>query len=243
MKRIAVVTDNAVLSKHFLDLFDKLNINATVNIFYSETGKTNNELEELGGKPVLIKNKIDFFIDNFDVIFSIHCKQIFPKKIVESVRCYNLHPGMNPFNRGWYPQVFSILNKKPIGGTIHRMDAAIDHGYIIDQIEVENNIWDTSLTLYNKVIEAEKEILNNNLLNIINDEYTKHYPEEGNYNGISDFNKLLEIDLNKPCTYGEAIDLLRALSHPPYKNAFYIDPETGKKVHIEVKLTHQGNEQ
>src|SRR5690349_163732 len=66
-----------------------------------------------------------------DVVISLHSKQIFPPGLVSGARCVNVHPGLNPFNRGWTPHVFSLVNGLPAGATIHEIDAEIDHGAII----------------------------------------------------------------------------------------------------------------
>ena len=37
-------------------------------------------------------------------------------------------------------------------------------------------------------------------------------------------------------TLGSAIDLLRALTHDKYANAYFIDPMTGSKVYVKILL-------
>ena len=125
-------------------------------------------------KKIRISKSVDELINNFDLIISCHCKQIFPGKLVNSIRCINIHPGLNPHNRGWYPQVFSIINKKPFGATIHEMDEEIDHGNIILQKEIKLHSWDTSLTAYNQVISAESELLRDSIEDIINTATGQH---------------------------------------------------------------------
>ncbi|MBL0309831.1 MAG: dTDP-4-amino-4,6-dideoxyglucose formyltransferase [Bacteroidetes bacterium] len=178
--------------------------------------------------------------ETYDLIFSLHCKQLFPAELVGSVKCINVHPGLNPFNRGWYPQVFSILNKKKSGATIHEIDEQLDHGPIIAQKEVVIEKWDTSLSAYNKILNAEVDLLNENLEKIIEGNYTPFRPkEEGNVNLKKDFNALREIDLNKQVSMEEAIDYLRAMSHGEYKNAWFLDPTSGKKVYVSIDLETQ----
>ena len=76
-----------------------------------------------------------------------------------------LHPGYNPYNRGWYPQVFAILNNTVIGATLHEIDDLLDHGDIIDQEYVPITDYDTSLSVYEKVQSVEIKILRRNLQN------------------------------------------------------------------------------
>ena len=189
-----------------------------------------------------VKVKTDFrsIISNHNLVISLHCKQLFPKELVESVRCVNVHPGLNPFNRGWFPQVFSILNGLPTGATIHEIDEHLDHGNIIAQKEVPNFKWDTSIDIYDRVLEAELELIQQHLSSILDGSYATTQPStEGNVNLKKDFDKLCQLDLNKKQTVSETIDLLRALTHGTYQNAYFIDPESGEQVYISVKLNRK----
>ena len=58
------------------------------------------------------------------------------------------------------------------------MDEQIDHGGIIGQKEVTVSPKDTSLEIYNKVIEAEKELIKEHIISIIDEDYTLHFPNE-----------------------------------------------------------------
>ena len=154
-------------------------------------------------------------LTDFDIGFSCHSRQIFPAGLVEAVRCVNVHPGLNPHNRGWFPQVFSLINKRPAGITIHEMDAQVDHGPIICQERVDVTAWDTSGTLYDRLLEREIGLFVEWLPRLLEGKYQTVSPEnEGNYNGRADFESLKEIDLDRTVTFREAIDFLRAMSHP-----------------------------
>ena len=148
-----------------------------------------------------------------------NCSQ---KKLLDKVKCINIHPGYNPFNRGWFSQVFSILNGKPLGVTIHEIDEKIDHGPIIDQETVPVYVWDTSLTAYNRVIDKEIELIKKNLERIIQGAYeAKPMIAEGNVNLKKDFDSLCELDLKEETTVGYLIDRLRALTHGEYKKLLF----------------------
>lgn len=156
-------------------------------------------------------------LKDYDAIFSLHCHKIFPKWLVESVRCINVHPGYNPHNRGMFPHVWSIINGLPTGATIHLMDDKIDHGKIFVRWSVPVEIYDTSLTLYNKVTECELLMLEFALPHILDGTLMPFAPEsEGNYNSLEDYKNMCEVDLSK---HHETYNLLRALTHGDYKNA------------------------
>ena len=58
---------------------------------------------------------------------------------------------------------------------------------------------------------------------------------EGNINYKADFDRLCRIDRNECATYGQVIDRLRALTHAPYENAYFLD-EDGKRVYVGITL-------
>ncbi len=187
-------------------------------------------------QPVNVREEKDNIIKNYDLILSAHCKQIFPKEIVNKILCINIHPGYNPYNRGWYPHIFSICNKLPTGATLHIMDEKVDHGPIIFQEKVEINDWETSFDVYNKILELEVKIIHNYIEKIIHNEFeTKEPISEGNINTKEDFNKLCKLDLNEILSLREAIDRLRALTHGNYKNAYFFD-EKGNKIYVKILL-------
>ena len=195
----------------------------------------------LNTKPIsVIDLKNDTEVErlgNYDLILSIHCKQLFPNNLLKMVRCINVHPGYNPYNRGWYPQVFSIINKEIIGATIHEIDEKLDHGPIICREKVILNSWDTSLTLYQKIVDKEISLLKRFINKIITNDYKTVVPEiEGNLYLKKDFNNLCSLDLNEKLTMGEAIDKLRALTHGEYKNAYFKD-QYGNKIYVSVNMS------
>jgi len=202
---------------------------------FSPENEQADEFIRRGCFPLSVHKDLEQILHDYTKVLSIHSKQVFPAKLVNTLPCYNLHPGLNPYNRGWSPQVFSILNKLPLGATLHEMVEKVDAGPIIDQIEVKVESWDTSETAYAKVIAAECQLLDIHLGSILNSNYSARAPhKKGNFNTLSSFQALMPLDLNETATFGECIDRLRALSHPPYWNAYFID-ENGRKVFVRVE--------
>ena len=116
------------------------------------------------------------------------------------------------------------------------MDEQVDHGDILYQKEVEVFDWDTSKSIYDRVLEAEFSLFEDNLENLIRGEYNHiKMPIKGNYNSITDFNSLLEIDMDRSLTMRQSIDYLRAMTHPPYKNAYFLT-DKGEKVFVALDI-------
>lgn len=242
---ILVVSDNEEIVAEFIKLLDsnpKLTEDRTFDFacFPKHAALVNKSIMGRTMQPLNIKEEYENVLKKYDLVFSAHCKQIFPGQLVSQVKCINLHPGYNPFNRGWYPQVFSILNGLTLGATLHEIDEKLDHGAIIDQEIVELKSDDTSLSAYKRVQQQEFKLLERSLESILAGTYKTTKPnEEGNLNLKSDFEALREIPLDEEVTFGEAIDRLRALTHPPFNNAYFIDPKTGDRIWLKLSLERE----
>ena len=224
-----IITDNYNL----YSFLKKLSIDTDLNLDF-----TSSSIDELPIIDLSNVNTIKDIVEKYEVVISLHCKQIFPKELYESIRCVNVHPGYNPYNRGWYPHVFSFVNGNPVGVTIHEINGIIDGGDIIiqEQVKIENT--DTSLEVYNKIYELEKKLLSKYINDIINNNYSLIKNEEiGNINYKKDYLNFCKIDLNNVGTFKEHIDKLRSLSHGEYKNAYYITDDN-EKVFINIKLSN-----
>lgn len=239
--KILIVSDNPDLSRHVIKMLttEPQLKNLAYELRYSFRNHSPDSMIALGATSIDLRNHIEVqnIINSFDIVFSLHCKQIFPGKLVNNITCINVHPGYNPYNRGWYPQVFSIINKLPVGVTIHLMNSEIDHGPIIYQQQISIQEHETSFEVYEKLIAKEKELLEKYFSNLIFGDYQIFDVENnGNYNSITDFNKLCELNLNDTASLKEHIDLLRSLSHGNFKNAYFINSD-GKKNYISVTIT------
>jgi methionyl-tRNA formyltransferase len=201
-----------------------------VGIYQSPSGK-------LASIPPLDVNRdIDFIVNQYGLVISIHCKQIFSAALISRVRCVNVHPGYNPYNRGWFPHVFSMVNGKKAGVTIHEIDEQLDHGAIIVQREVIIQPWDTSETVYENLMRLESELLLEWFVKIRDRSYVPYLPsEEGNLNNQKDYELLRRLDLDRVGHFGEFLNILRALTHGAYKNAYFID-EMGQRIYVRVEL-------
>ncbi|MBP6730578.1 MAG: dTDP-4-amino-4,6-dideoxyglucose formyltransferase [Chitinophagales bacterium] len=237
---ILLISDNKFLIEAFNNLVQRKGLSGQ-HSFHYVCSPVNKSLLADTSLPVPLgsidmKNDYRELIGKYELIFSLHCKQLFPAELVNKVRCINVHPGLNPYNRGWFPQVFSILNGKKAGATIHEIDEELDHGAVIVQKGITIEAHDTSLTAYEKIQQAEVELLDEHLEAIIANTYQSFLPaEEGNVNLKKDFNALCKIDLDKQVTMKEAIDYLRAMTHGDYANAWFTDAN-GKKVYVKITL-------
>jgi methionyl-tRNA formyltransferase len=242
LKEVLIISDNPFLAERFEKEVWTLVYSSSYNLSFGCSPYSNTADFNLS-KPISkidLKNSEDLnAILGSHLILSIHCKQLFPEKLVNTVRCVNVHPGYNPINRGWYPQVFAIIENLDIGATIHEIDKHLDNGKIIVREKVQKYEDDTSLSLYNRITNKEIELLKFNIESILNNTYQAFLPElKGTLRLKKDFNKLLQIDLDEKLTMGEAINRLRALTHGAYKNAYYFN-KIGDKIYISLNIDRE----
>lgn len=185
-----------------------------------------------------VKDQITHLLNKYDFIISAHCKQFFPKELVQNVVCINIHPGYNPLNRGWFPQVFALNYNFDVGATIHIMDDKLDHGPILARKKVKKYPWDTSESLYNRIIKKELQLFKDVFPKIISGSIQpeKTEKEEEHFFSKSDFNNLCRIDMQEKGRFEDFYNRLRALTHGKYKNAYFIDEQTNKKIYVSINV-------
>lgn len=119
----------------------------------------------------------------YQLIVSLHARQIFPQEILDNSVCVNLHPGL-PHQRGWVPYSWAIMTgEQATGCTLHRMSRRIDCGLIYDQQSVPILPTDTAGTVRQRIMDAERELFSQwfphriaDLLQGKGDEFTTEAP-------------------------------------------------------------------
>ena len=152
----------------------------------------------------------------------------------------NLHPAYLPFNRGQYPNVWSIVEKTPAGVTLHFIDKGIDTGRIIARHKVAIEPIDTGETLYHRLEEESIDLfkktwpmIKSGCLPDISTDNTI-----GTYHRTMDTDKIDHIDLNRMYRAEDLINIIRARTYPPYNGAYFIDGN--RKVYMRLQLYYDG---
>jgi methionyl-tRNA formyltransferase len=153
--------------------------------------------------------------------------------------CINLHPAYLPYNRGNYPNVWSIVEKTPAGVTLHYIDEGLDTGDIIAQEKVAVEMTDTGGTLYRKLELAALELFQRAWPGIEsgNPPRRPQGAEPGTSHRRSDVEDIDEIDLGRKYRAEDLINILRARTFPPYGGAYF--RENGKKVYLGLELSEE----
>lgn len=155
---------------------------------------------------------------------------IFPKSII------NLHPSYLPYNRGVYPNVWSIIENTQAGVTLHYIDAGIDTGDIISQIKVEVEPVDTGNSLYRKLEIAGLRLFKQNWQLIKKGQAPRHkqLKKSGTDHRFKDTKQIDRIDLDRKFRARELIDIIRARTFPPHNGAYIV--QNGRKIYLRLHL-------
>lgn len=151
----------------------------------------------------------------------------------------NLHPALLPYNRGQYPNVWSIVEGTPAGVTLHYIDEGVDTGDIIAQREVSVEPVDTGATLYRKLELASAELFKE-MWPLIKAGAVPHFkqsPQAGTYHRTRDVQAIDEIDLERTYHARELINILRARTFLPYKGAYFV--VNGRRVYMRLQLDYE----
>lgn len=173
-----------------------------------------------------------------DYLVSCGYRHIVPESVLELPKegCLNLHPAYLPYNRGANPNVWSIVEGTPAGVTLHYMDGGIDTGPIVAQREVEVHFSDNGRDLYERLEDAQVELFKRYWPTIEAGEAqaSDQVGEAGTYHDTNSFESLCELDPDDEVTVKDFLDRLRALTYPPYENAYLrVD---GKRYYVEVDI-------
>lgn len=174
-----------------------------------------------------------------DLVISAGFRHIVPDEYlaVPSRGAVNLHKSYLPYNRGANPNVWSIIDDHPAGVSIHYMTASIDGGSIIDRRKVPIHPDDTGRSLYERLERTQLDQFKEQWPAIRDGDpdTIDQDPDTGTYHKKQDFVDLWELDKSAETTVGNFLDRLRALTFPPYKNAYFtVD---GTKYHVEIDIT------
>lgn len=169
-------------------------------------------------QPIKIRNDYEFLtILKPDLIITMAYGQIIPKEVLQipNMGCINFHGSLLPSYRGAAPIQRSLMNGDCISGvTLMKMEEKMDSGEMYCKKEVLIEDYDNFTSLSEKIIDACKYIIKNNLEDFMN---KKLKGEEQNEADVTFANKILpsEEHLDIFLNSKKFINIIRGLSMNP----------------------------
>jgi methionyl-tRNA formyltransferase len=149
--------------------------------------------------------------------------------------CLNVHPAFLPYNRGAFPNVWSIIEGTPAGATIHYIDEGVDTGDLVAQRGVAVEPVDTGETLYRKLEHTCVELFKETWPLIRRHQAPRvPQPPGGTRHFVREVAQIDEINLDRTYSAREFVNLLRARTFPPYPGAFFRDGQ--RKVYLQLQF-------
>jgi methionyl-tRNA formyltransferase len=179
---------------------------------------------------------------DLDYILGVHFPYIVPDPVLEIPRIgvLNLHPALLPHNRGWHTPSWAILDRTPIGATLHFMDSGLDTGDIVAQAALEIRPEDTAHTLYGRLLELEVELFREAwpLLATGSPPRRAQSADEGTSHSRADLasDSIRRLDLEESAPLDDTIRTLRALTTNDVEEAAYFE-QNGKRYRVQITIT------
>lgn len=154
---------------------------------------------------------------NPDLIITAAYGKILPQRMLDipKFECINVHASLLPKYRGAAPVQYSILSGDDVTGvTIMKMDAGMDTGDMLRQVEVPIDIDDTTESLMNKLAVSGKDLLLDTIDDYIEGKI-EPVPQDQSKVTVSPPVKPEDAILDFNCTAREVHDRIRALSGWP----------------------------
>jgi methionyl-tRNA formyltransferase len=153
--------------------------------------------------------------------------------------CINLHPALLPYNRGAYPNVWSILDQTPAGVTLHYVDEGVDTGDIIAQREVPSRLTDTGESMYRKLEAASLELFKEVWPTLRSGQVVRRPQrrDQGTSHRLRDVEQVDEIELSRFYKAEDLINLIRARTFKGYPGAYV--RHNGRKIYLRLELEEE----
>lgn len=134
--------------------------------------------------------------------------------------------------------MWSIIEGTPAGVTLHRISEKLDGGEILKAERIDVFSWDTGYALYFRLISKSEEMIQYIADLLYGRESLKSFlpDSQGSFHCLRDFEEAKLINLDSVDSFKGFIDRVRALTFPPYKNAYFLD-ENGRKVFVDIVLS------
>ena len=143
-------------------------------------------------------------------------------------RPINLHLSLLPYNKGAFPNVWSIIDGTPAGVSLHIMTEKFDEGPILVQREVDLAPDDTAETLYRKLLIAAGDLMRDHIREVLDGRIAaRKQTPGGTVHTEQNFRNLLRLDPERHYAARDLINLMRALTFPPHAN-LYFEHEAGR---------------
>lgn len=173
-----------------------------------------------------------------DYVLSVHYPYLFPPELLRlpKIGTLNLHPALLPYNRGWNTPSWAIVDGTPAGATLHWVNEDLDAGDIALQREVSPQPDDTADRLYQRLLQAELELMRE-AIPLLRERRLPRRPQEtgGSFHMKKDLDAIRELDLDATAKVRDVVNRLRGLTTNVVEESAYF-VEDGRRYFIRTEI-------
>jgi folate-dependent phosphoribosylglycinamide formyltransferase PurN len=166
-------------------------------------------------------------------LLGINCgfDYIIPPQVLESCRFLNVHPAALPFNKGCHHSFWGIMDKTPLGASLHWMVNELDAGPLITSKIFQDDGFMTAEQIQSKSNMLCLELLEENIKEVMTGVAPSCPQGTGTYHSKYDILKASTLDETATINVDYLFDLCRATAN---KGNGFIIRKTGRKFLIRI---------
>lgn len=157
---------------------------------------------------------------------------IIPELVLSSLPILNIHPAVLPLNRGCHHSFWGIIDKTPLGATLHWMTKELDQGPIISQITFCDDGFVSAGDIQEKSNQLCIELLAEYIDSILEGKSISKAQSLGTYHSKKEIIAASTLSCNNKISVDYLFDLCRAVNNK--KNGFIIEKD-GRKFLIKIE--------
>jgi len=171
---------------------------------------------------------------------SVHYPRLFRQSLLDRYRAvYNLHPGLLPYGRGYFPVFWALWEGTPAGATLHLVTERLDGGPIVSQAAVPYDDMDTGATLHARVTGAERRLLTRAWRVLERGGVLASSPQAGGgtYHARAEFERLRDSTAPSDLSADALVRLARCLTFPGHPGLRVVSNGVGLRLRVESAET------
>lgn len=147
----------------------------------------------------------------------------------------NTHASFLPHNRGKNPNFWSIVEARPFGVTLHKIDDGVDTGPIVSQKEIGYDWTDTGGTLYQRGLVEMVELFKLTYPKI-SEGNTRVLKQEqnGSFHVSTELKPASQIHLDETYLARDLLNLLRARTFSPHPACYFNEGSETFEVRVSI---------
>jgi|LauGreSuBDMM15SN_2_FD.fasta_scaffold05443_4 methionyl-tRNA formyltransferase len=141
---------------------------------------------------------------------------IFPKDFINIFErgILNLHNSYLPYNRGRHSTFWGIYYDTPFGASLHWVDSQIDHGNIVDQIQVSVPKFANASTIYGLQLDACVKLAHDFIPKLLSElpAGQEQDSDSGSHHYSKEIEQVTRFKSSDQVSWSEVVKLIRATS-------------------------------